>query len=84
MKVVGRVKSEGLASPEQVGIAAKTLACYLEEQPPISEDTFQSMISLATKLNNQTLLQQCKVIVYTNLHNNNIYYLLNIKRHKIN
>lgn len=61
MKVVGRVKSEGLASPEQVGAAARALTTYLEEHPPINEDTFTAMNALATNLNNHTLLQQCKM-----------------------
>ncbi|XP_064115416.1 uncharacterized protein LOC135221652 isoform X2 [Macrobrachium nipponense] len=61
MKVVGRVKSEGLASPEQVGAAARALTTYLEEHPPIPEDTFTAMNALATNLNNHTLLQQCKM-----------------------
>ncbi|KAK7074152.1 Rho guanyl-nucleotide exchange factor activity protein, partial [Halocaridina rubra] len=61
MKVVGRVKSEGLASPDQVGAAARALTTYLEEHPPISQDTFTTMINLATNLNNNTLLQQCKM-----------------------
>ena len=75
MKVVGRVKSEGLASPEQVGLAAKTLAGHLEEHPPISEDTFASMIGLATRLNNHTLLQQCKVFYhYLILNSSELFY----------
>lgn len=61
MKVVGRVKGEGLASPEQVGAAARTLTAYLEEHPPIPDHTFVAMTTLATRLNNHTLLQQCKV-----------------------
>lgn len=61
MKVVGRVKGEGLASPEQVGSAARALSAYLEEHPPIADDTFTAMNTLATRLNNHTLLQQCKV-----------------------
>lgn len=61
MKVVGRVKGEGLASPEQVGAAARTLTAHLEEHPPIPEDTFTTMTTLAARLNNHTLLQQCKV-----------------------
>lgn len=61
MKVVGRVKGEGLASPEQVGAAARTLTAHLEEHAPIPEDTFTTMTTLASRLNNHTLLQQCKV-----------------------
>ncbi|XP_071552585.1 uncharacterized protein [Panulirus ornatus] len=61
MKVVGRVKGEGLASPEQVGAAARTLTAYMEEHPPIPEETFTAMTTLATRLNNHTLLQQCKM-----------------------
>lgn len=61
MKVVGRVKGEGLASPEQVGAAARTLTAHLEEHPPIPEDTFTTMTTLASRLNNHTLLQQCKM-----------------------
>ncbi|XP_042241133.1 uncharacterized protein LOC121878785 [Homarus americanus] len=61
MKVVGRVKGEGLASPEQVGAAARTLTAYMEEHPPIPDDTFTAMTTLATRLNNHTLLQQCKM-----------------------
>ncbi|XP_068244385.1 uncharacterized protein [Palaemon carinicauda] len=61
MKVVGRVKNEGLASPDQVGAAARALTTYLEEHPPIPEDTFTAMNALATNLNNHTLLQQCKM-----------------------
>lgn len=61
MKVVGRVKGEGLASPEQVGSAARALSAYLEEHPPIADDTFTAMNTLATRLNNHTLLQQCKM-----------------------
>ncbi|XP_047487825.1 uncharacterized protein LOC125038370 [Penaeus chinensis] len=61
MKVVGRVKGEGLASPEQVGSAARALTAYLEEHPPIADDTFTAMNTLATRLNNHTLLQQCKM-----------------------
>ncbi|KAK8390572.1 hypothetical protein O3P69_010336 [Scylla paramamosain] len=61
MKVVGRVKGEGLASPEQVGAAARALTAHLEEHPPIPEDTFTTMTTLASRLNNHTLLQQCKM-----------------------
>ncbi|XP_069194522.1 uncharacterized protein [Procambarus clarkii] len=61
MKVVGRVKGEGLASPEQVGAAGRTLTAYLEQHPPIPDDTFTAMTTLATRLNNHTLLQQCKM-----------------------
>ncbi|KAK8723997.1 hypothetical protein OTU49_011388 [Cherax quadricarinatus] len=61
MKVVGRVKGEGLASPEQVGAAARALTAHLEEHPPIPEDNFTAMTTLATRLNNHTLLQQCKM-----------------------
>lgn len=61
MKVVGRVKGEGMASPEQVGLAARALQQYLEEHPPIPDDTFTAMQDLATQLQNTTLLQQCKM-----------------------
>ncbi|CAL4072951.1 unnamed protein product, partial [Meganyctiphanes norvegica] len=50
-----------MASPEQVGVAARALQQYLEEHPPIPDDTFTAMQDLAQQLNNSTLMQQCKM-----------------------
>lgn len=61
MKVVGRVKSSGTATTEQVEAAAEAIGELLQENPPVSEETFAAMLDLATRLDNQTLLQQCKV-----------------------
>lgn len=41
------------------------MSVYLEEHPPIPEETFQHMLALADQLDNHTLKHQCKV--YLNL-----------------
>ncbi|XP_047739716.1 triple functional domain protein-like isoform X2 [Hyalella azteca] len=61
MRVVNRVKTVGVASPDQVGAAAQSLAAHAQRHPPPSADTFANMVSLATKLGNATLLQQVKM-----------------------
>lgn len=61
MRALGRVKGVGVASPEQVGAAAKSLAGHAHTHPPPTEATFASMAALATKLGNNTLVQQVKV-----------------------
>ncbi|KAF2366898.1 Dbl (DH) domain [Trinorchestia longiramus] len=61
MRVVNHVKTVGVASPDQVGAAAQSLAAHAQKFPPPSADTFANMVSLATKIGNTTLLQQVRM-----------------------
>lgn len=61
MRAVGRVKGVGVASPDQVGAAAQSLAGHAHNYPPPTEATFANMTAIASKLANNTLLQQVKV-----------------------
>jgi len=58
MKYMSRVKPEESQNPET---SVKQLKQYLMAHPPLSQDHFTEMMGLARKLNNDTLLEQCKV-----------------------
>lgn len=60
MKYMSRVKPEDSNSTEQ---SIKQLRQYLMAHPPLSPDHFTEMLSLAKKLNNDKLLEQCKVCI---------------------
>ena len=60
MKVVSQVKS--VSSSDEVTLAAEAINELLQENPPpVTDETFSVIIEMAERLNNNTLLQQCKV-----------------------
>uniref|UniRef100_T1J0M6 DH domain-containing protein n=1 Tax=Strigamia maritima TaxID=126957 RepID=T1J0M6_STRMM len=61
MKFVSRMKMEQNMAGSQLTQLMKALQTYLQNHPPISNDVFQEMINLANKLENDKLLDQCKV-----------------------
>ncbi|XP_039287246.1 LOW QUALITY PROTEIN: uncharacterized protein LOC111057901 [Nilaparvata lugens] len=58
MKYMSRVKPEESHNSEQ---SVKQLKQYLMAHPPLSTDHFAEMLTLAKKLDNDKLLEQCKV-----------------------
>ncbi|XP_075229746.1 puratrophin-1-like isoform X2 [Lycorma delicatula] len=58
MKYMSRVKPEDNSSTEQ---SIKQLRQYLMAHPPLAPEHFTEMLSLAKKLSNDKLLEQCKV-----------------------
>lgn len=61
MKVMSRVKSAGSVTSEQAELALATIDRMLHDNPPVSDETFTAMMELAIRLDNQSLLHQCKV-----------------------
>ncbi|KAL4234273.1 Pleckstrin y domain containing [Mactra antiquata] len=59
MKYVASMKMEHCATPEGLEKLLHSLELYLQEHPPISDDTFISMSDIAKKLGNDKLLEQC-------------------------
>ncbi|XP_052232622.1 pleckstrin homology domain-containing family G member 4B-like isoform X3 [Dreissena polymorpha] len=59
MKYVASMKMEHCATPEGLEKLLKSLELYLQEHPPIVDDTFSQMSDLAKQLNNDKLLDQC-------------------------
>ncbi|XP_076337007.1 puratrophin-1-like [Tachypleus tridentatus] len=59
MKFVSKMKVEQLSTSGLVKML-KQLQDYLEDHPPITDEVFQEMLNLATKLENKKLLDQCK------------------------
>ncbi|XP_054273864.1 pleckstrin homology domain-containing family G member 4B-like isoform X2 [Macrosteles quadrilineatus] len=58
MKYMSRVKPEDAQNPEP---SVKQLKQYLMAHPPLGPEHFTEMMGLAKKLNNDKLLEQCKV-----------------------
>lgn len=61
MKFVSRLKMDQYSSPDQLLCLMKHLHRYLDSHPTLGEETFTEMIELAKKLENERLLEQCKV-----------------------
>lgn len=59
MKYVASMKMEHCATPEGLEKLLHSLELYLQEHPPIGEETFVSMSDIAKKLENDKLLDQC-------------------------
>lgn len=59
MKYVASMKMEHCATPEGLEKLLHSLELYLQEHPPISEDTFTNMSDIAKRLGNDKLLEQC-------------------------
>ncbi|XP_022255341.1 puratrophin-1-like [Limulus polyphemus] len=60
MKFVSSLKTDKTTNPKELIHLTKTLQDYVDNNPPIREETFQEMIDLATRLENENLLDQCK------------------------
>ncbi|XP_022246454.1 uncharacterized protein LOC106463042 isoform X1 [Limulus polyphemus] len=60
MKFVSKMKVNQPTSPGLVTLL-KNVQEYLEDHPPITHETFQEMLKLATKLENKNLFDQCKI-----------------------
>lgn len=60
MKYMSRVKPEDAQNPEH---SIKQLRQYLMAHPSLSTEHFTEMITLARKLGNDKLLEQCKVTI---------------------
>lgn len=58
MKYMSRVKPEDAQNPEP---SVKQLKQYLMAHPPLGSEHFTEMMGMAKKLNNDKLLEQCKV-----------------------
>lgn len=59
MKYVASMKMEHCATPEGLEKLLRSLEIYLQEHPPIADDTFSQMSDLARQLKNDKLLEQC-------------------------
>ncbi|XP_053401471.1 uncharacterized protein LOC123550592 isoform X2 [Mercenaria mercenaria] len=59
MKYVASMKMEHCATPEGLEKLLHSLELYLQEHPPIAEDTFTNMSEISKKLGNEKLLEQC-------------------------
>ncbi|XP_076331364.1 puratrophin-1-like isoform X2 [Tachypleus tridentatus] len=60
MKFVSCLKIEKTTSSKELIKLFKSLQDYIDNNPPISEEIFHEIISLATRLENESLLEQCK------------------------
>lgn len=65
MKYMSRVKPDDTQNPEQ---SVKQLRQYLMAHPPLTQEHFTEMLALAKKLNNDKLMEQCKVTQRNCLH----------------
>lgn len=72
MKYMSRVKPEEAQNPDH---SVKQLRQYLMAHPPLVTEHFTEMMSLAKKLGNDKLLEQCKVM--------SMLYLYLPKFHKV-
>ncbi|XP_060600223.1 pleckstrin homology domain-containing family G member 4B-like isoform X2 [Ruditapes philippinarum] len=59
MKYVASMKMEHCATPEGLEKLLHSLELYLQEHPPIADDTFKNMLEIAKRLGNDKLLDQC-------------------------
>ena len=60
MKYVASMKMEHCATPEGLEKLLRSLELYLQEHPPITDDTFKHMSEIALKLKNDKLVEQCQ------------------------
>ena len=60
MKYVASMKMESCATPEGLEKLLRSLDLYLQEHPPITEETFKHMSEIAHKLKNDKLVEQCQ------------------------
>lgn len=60
MKYVASMKMEHCATPEGLEKLLRSLEIYLQEHPPIGDNTFTQMSDLAKQLKNDKLLEQCQ------------------------
>ncbi|XP_076373512.1 puratrophin-1-like isoform X2 [Tachypleus tridentatus] len=60
MKFVSSLKADKTTNRKELIHLTKALQDYIDSNPPITEETFQEMIDLATRLENESLLDQCK------------------------
>ncbi|XP_013780453.2 puratrophin-1-like, partial [Limulus polyphemus] len=63
MKFISHLKTEKTTNSTELIKLTKSLQDYVDNNPPISEEIFHEMISLATRLENESLLEQCRVSV---------------------
>ena len=61
MKYVASMKMETAATPAGLDKVTSSLDLYLREHPPIADTTFNSMLELAERLENDKLHEQCRV-----------------------
>ncbi|XP_059140665.1 uncharacterized protein LOC131928602 isoform X2 [Physella acuta] len=61
MKYVSSMKMEHSTSSDGLDKLLKSFTIYLSQHPPISEDSFTSMLEAAQRLRNDKLLEQCRV-----------------------
>lgn len=61
MKYVASMKSEHCNTVEGLDKLLRSLEVYLRDHPVMKEETFVSMLELAQKLNNEKLVEQCRV-----------------------
>ena len=60
MKYVASMKMEHCATPEGLEKLLRSLELYLQDHPPIPDDTFNNMADIAGQLKNDKLLEQCQ------------------------
>ncbi|XP_013778236.2 uncharacterized protein LOC106462819 isoform X2 [Limulus polyphemus] len=61
MKFVSHLKTEKITHPKELMKLIKSLQDYVDNNPPIREEAFKEMLDLATKLENDSLFEQCKI-----------------------
>ena len=61
MKHVAGMKMDSTSSPEEVERLMTSLSIYLKEHPPITSSTFEIMLELSEMVQNDKLLEQCRV-----------------------
>lgn len=61
MKYVSSMKMEHSTTAEGLDKLMKSLTIYLSEHPPIPEESFAAMLEAAHRLNNDKLLEQCRL-----------------------
>lgn len=61
IKYVASMKVESSVSPHDLERLIDRLGLYLAEHPPFCSSTFDMMLDLASKLQNERLLEQCKL-----------------------
>lgn len=59
MKYVASMKMEHCATPEGLEKLLHSLELYLQEHPPIADETFTNMSEIAKSLGNDKLVEQC-------------------------
>ncbi len=60
MKYVASMKTERSATPEELDKAMTSLDLYLKEHPSLSDDSYELMLELSGKLDNNKLQDQCR------------------------